>query len=463
MEKITLFQPRHNNAPQEGKGNIYLPSSLIVVAARLLKAGVDLDIQDGNFRPLSTENSNIGINVVGAPYIPIIIEINNRIKKTLGRDAKTILGGRVISGLSKDQFATLFGAGVYNGNDDNVLKKQLGLELRSLPAPDETSQISAYEKISDANFYEYLSHEFCLYLSQGCKYACEFCAADHTARDPETGKSTPVKERYRNLSVVEDELKYMLDRAKRLNIRGFEIYLSNLDLFQTPQKLRQFAEIIIALKKSNPGFEIIMRGLSTAKAFMETYRKDKSIIGKMADAGLWSIGFGVDGISKQVWKSIKKGHNQKDECIDAIRLTREEFNIMPEVFMVVGHSEDTPETMDEDIDFLLDMSEKFQAPPRPYVAKNTIPGNAGWSNPANKDTVEKFIRHPEYFQVLDYAALPSSLTHPDPQMRLHIEKAYKMMTSIPGNTTNIIYPLFPDIDERTSEIHRRLNLGKTDR
>lgn len=463
MEKITLFQPRHNAAPEHGKGNIYLPTSLLMAASRLMKAGVEPDIQDGNLRPLDIQNSDLGLSLVGAPYIPIAIEIKKMVQAALGDNARFFLGGQVVSGLSKDQFARLFGKNAYDGNSDQVLAAELRFDSRTLPVPEETSLIPAYEKISDEDFHEYLSHEFCLYLSQGCKYSCSFCAAKRTSRDPLNGKINRVKECYRSLPLIEEELKYLVDRAKRLNINSFEIYLSNLDLFQTPQKLKRFAEIVSNIKKENPGFKISLRGLSTTKAFMQTYHHDQSVIRAMKDAGLWSIGFGVDGISKIVWRQIKKGHNQKDECIDAIRITRREFNIMPEVFMVVGHGSDTPQTMLDDVEFLLDMSEHFQAPPRPYVAKNLIPGNSGWADPANREAVEEFIHHPEYFRMLDYAALPSPLTHPDPQMRAQIEKAYRMMTDIPGNTTNIIYPVSPDLDPRSAEIHRRLNRGKSDR
>lgn len=365
--------------------------------------------------------------------------------------------------MTENQFGRLFATNTYNGNDDAVLKKLLGLELRALPTPEETSLIPFYEKVPDEDFKQYIEHEFCLYLSQGCKYGCEFCAANRTFCDPVTGEVTKVNERYRNLNIIEDELKYMVTRAQKLGISSFDIYLSNLDTFQTPQKLKEFAAIVNNIKKANPGFTFKMRGLSTAAAFMETYRDNKDVITFMVDAGLWSIGFGVDGTSKEVWKSIKKGHNQINECIEAIKLTREEFNITPEVFMVVGHANDTPETLRDDVEFILDMAEYYGAAPRPYVTKSIVPGNTGWRDPKNAAYVEKFIEHPEYFQALDFCALPTSLTHPNAEMRVHIEKSFVMLTNIAGNTTNIVYPFSPDVDERTNRTHGRLNRGKFDR
>ena len=131
--------------------------------------------------------------------------------------------------------------------------------------------------------------------------------------------------------------------------------------------------------------------------------------------------------------------------------------------MVIGHEKDTPETMKDDVEFVLDMADRYGAIPRPYVAKSIIPGNTGWNDPANSKYVETLIRNPVYFQALDFAALPCALTHPDTEMHRHIEHAYTMMINVPGNTTNMVYPIAPEIDQRTAEIHRRLNRTKFDR
>lgn len=465
MNKVTLLQPRHSLAPQKGQGQIYLPSSILTAASRIIAAGGHVEIQDANMRPPEFTNPIVASNVVGAPYIPIVIEMKKQITAALGPNAQYILGGQAISGLTPDQFQRLFDKNTFDGNDDATLKKLLGLQLRKMPAPEETSLIPAYEKISDEDFQEYLQHEFCLYLSQGCRFACDFCAANRNRpyRDPITGKVAKVKERYRNLEIIDEELKYMIERAKRLGINSFEIYLSNLDTFQTPKKLKQFAHIMQEIKRANPGFTFKMRCLATAEHFMKTYKDDKDTITAMVDAGLWSIGFGVDGTSREVWKSIKKGHNKLDECIESIRLTRKEFGITPEVLMVVGHKKDTPKTLIDDVEFSLDMVENFGATIRPYVAKDMVPGNSGWADPKNHHRVEMLMQHPEYFQALDFSALPTALTHPNKRMHIHIERAFTMMTNIPGNTTDLIYPISAEINQRTAQIRHRLNRGKFDR
>lgn len=70
----------------------------------------------------------------------------------------------------------------------------------------------------------------------------------------------------------------------------------------------------------------------------------------------------------------------------------------------------------------------------------------------------------EYFQALDYAALSTSLTCLDSEISLQVERAYIIITKIPGNTTEIVYPEFaPEINDQLSQIHKRLNLGRFDR
>ena len=140
----------------------------------------------------------------------------------------------------------------------------------------------------------------------------------------------------------------------------------------------------------------------------------------------------------------------------------QEFNITPEVLMVFGHAQDTEKSLQKAVVFTLDMVEKFGAVPRPYIAKDIVPGNSGWHDPKNASRVETFIQHPEFFQALDFSALPSSLTHPDPALRQLAAKFFMMITSITQNTTQVVYPFSPDIDEETAQMYRQLNIGRYD-
>ncbi len=472
MLEISLVQPSHNNSPAEGEGHIYCPSSLLVAGARIMAAGGDVDFQDGNLRSVDLKRDVIGVNVVGAPYIPIVLQLRDRIKSVVAKDFKLLLGGQVVDGLAAQEFndgkpskdfVQLFGPNVFNGNDDETLKRVVGLQLLYLPPPEKTSLIPAYEKISDADFEKYMRHEFSLYLSQGCKYRCEFCAAKHTIKNPVTGELISVKEQYRHLAIVEEELKYMVERAQRLGITSFDIYLSNLDIFQTPEKLKEFARIVVGIKRQYADFTFRMRGLSTTGEFMKVYRTDRDVIQLMVDAGLWSIGFGVDGTSSEVWKACQKP-NSLNDCIDAIRLTRNEFDIIPEFFMVVGHPADTLDTLADAVMFAQFMQEKYGAVPRPYVAKSFVPGSPGWHHPVNRSTIDFLLQHPEYFQCFEYAAYANPITHHgNVEMIKPINNAYRQLLEIGGNTTRPVYPLSPENSSEENEWIMRVNLGQYDR
>ena len=73
--KIDLIQPRHNYAPKEGVGHIYMPTSLLTAGARLLNAGIDVTFHDENLRPLEVSSNYVGFNLLGAPYIPEVIKL----------------------------------------------------------------------------------------------------------------------------------------------------------------------------------------------------------------------------------------------------------------------------------------------------------------------------------------------------------------------------------------------------
>jgi hypothetical protein len=471
MVQISLLQPRHTYAPEEGEGQVYLPNSLLTAAARIMHAGGDVvDIQDANLRPWHSHADIIGVNLLGAPYIP---EVREKIAKVLGPTIPLAVGGQVINGLvvkdkfgmTKDrtQLTRLFGSSVINGNDDREMTAALGIDSMSMPALAETSVVPAYERIGDEDMKKYLSKEFSFHLSQGCKWFCKFCAAVRTMKDPLSGVATNVTESYRRPSVLERDFRYLLERAERLELSRLDIYLSNLDVFQTPAKLLEFAEIVKAMRQSHPGISVGMRALSTVSSFLEVHERHPEVIAAMVEAGFHTAGFGIDGMTPKIWASVRKGHNTENKCLDAIRIAREEYGITPEILMVFGGEEETEDSLKKALTFTADMVKNFGAVPRPHVSKDLVPGNELWRKKENAERVEELIKHPEYFQALDFTALPSGISHPDESLRRLVATYYIELTQISGNATELVYPISPEMDEETKALHRRLNIGKFDR
>ena len=461
--KIDLVQPRHNYAPKEGVGHIYMPTSLLTVGARLLNAGAEVTFHDENIKPLEVSSDYVGFNLLGAPYIPEVIKLQEKIRQEQGE--KTFLvGGQVVSGLSQNQLERLLGTSTHNGNDDSTLAKVLGIDEKALVSPEKTSLIPAYERLGDEAMKEYLSREFSLYVSQGCKFFCDFCAAVRTYRDPATGQTTKVKESYRDPSIIQADLSYLVGKAKSFGLGELQLYVSNLDVFQTPTQLLSFAYAVQEVQRENPDFKIALRGLATVDSFLRARENMPNSIEELVNAGFNTVGFGVDGWTKEVWTAVKKGHNTEERCLEAIRSTREDFGMTPEILMVFGHpAADTEESLRAKYQVTRMSVGAYGAVPRPHVSKDFIPGNNGWRSPEHLGAVESLLGHPEAFQSLDFTALPSPLTHPNGKIRELATKYFLKMCELPGNTTKHVKPIMPGLSPLELEAIKEFNEGRFDR
>lgn len=461
--KIDLIQPRHNYAAAEGLGHVYMPTSLLTAGARLLNAGVDVEFHDENLKPSEVSSDYVGFNLLGAPYVPEVIKLQERINEKSGEKI-FLVGGQVVSGLSPNQLKRLFGNSTHNGNDDSTLAKVLGIDERALTSPERTSLIPAYERLNDKVMKEYLSREFSLYVSQGCKFSCDFCAAVRTYKDPETGQTTKVKESYRDPSIVQADLSYLVRKAKSFGLEKLHLYMSNLDVFQTPQQLIKFAYVVQEVSQSNADFKISLRGLATVDSFLRARQNMPKSIEELINAGFNTVGFGVDGWTKEVWTAVKKGHNTEEKCLEAIRSAREDFGITPEILMVFGHpTADTEESLGAAYQVAGMVGRAYGAVPRPHVSKDFIPGNNGWRSQKHAKAIESLLRHPESFQSLDFTALPSPLTHPNERIRELATKYFLKMCELPGNTTQYVKPITPDLSKSELESIRKFNEGRFDR
>jgi hypothetical protein len=481
MEKIGFIEPRHAYAPPKGDGYVYSPTSMWTAASRVIMAGGDVGkIQDANLHPLEDPDAeHVGVGVIGAMYVP---EVREKIIKVFP-GVRPVIGGRSVTGFvgrseplltiggpsvggRKDisQFHRLFGERAVYGNDDEALALALGLDARAFPRPEHTSLVPVYERISDGDMQAYLSHEISFYLSQGCKYACTFCAADKTFKDPVTGLVTKAEERYRDGDVLRRDMDYLIKRAEGFGLKRLDMYLSNLDLFQTPERLGAFARIILELRKERRDFGMGMRALATAKEFIATHESSPQVIHDMMNAGLHTVGFGVDGATPQQWQAIRKGHNSSHTCLEAVRIAREVYGLTPQALTVFGFDSEreTPDYLEASYDYLKLMVEKYGAVPRTHVAKEFLPGGEGWKQPANQQKIEFLMQHPEYMQALDITALPSSITHPSVEFRQRVWDWCWKFNELEGNATRVTYPIDPECDDAENERRRQENLGRYD-
>jgi len=232
-------------------------------------------------------------------------------------------------------------------------------------------------------------------------------------------------------------------------------------------KIMKVRSSVKKICKDNQGFRIGTRGLATVPFFIKYKDKFADVFHELVESGFHTIGFGVDGWDNKLWKELRKGNTQ-DDCIEAIRSAKEDFGMTPEILMVFGHdlgngTKDTVESLEGAYAICNEMAERYGAIPRPHISKSIIPGNEGWLRPENADIVDLLIEHPEAFQSLDFTALPSALTHPDSTIRELASRYYLKICSIPGNTTQHVKPITPDMSQQEIEEVRQYNIGRYDR
>lgn len=443
IKRIQLIQPRHIYAPDPNEktfGHIYLPTSLISVASVLHNGDIEFDFIDENITPNYEISNIVGINLLGAPYIPVVRIFEKKLQEKYGPDYILFIGGQIVNGLTVYDFKSLFSTRVFNGN---IYKTLFDFFDKPLPQfkEDKTPHIPVYNLISDEFFKEYLGREISFYLSQGCKYSCTFCSAERTKTN--NGIIERASEKYRDIDIAIKDLEYLILKSKSFNLNSLSIYLSNLDLFQTPSKLYEFA---IRVKKiiTEHEFTFRFRGLATVDSFLKLHKNHSELINLLTEIGLERVGYGIDGATAEVFKKTKKPQTAQ-MCLDAIRLTSE-YQIIPETLMVFGHNnKENEDSLIKAVEFSSQMLHKYNSYPRPHISKDIVPGNNGWADIKNKNILHTFYKDILLFQNLDFTALPSKVTHEDDEFRDLVSKYFITICELPMSLTQYVKPLNSDM------------------
>lgn len=470
MKDVLFMQPRHQNAPLVGTGSIYMPTAVLSVASRLLHAGQKVDFYDGNFGadlPSNFERYDmVGLHTIGPSCLSKTYELVGQIKDRYPF-ATILLGGQVINSLDKDpvgdpqNFNKLFGGRAKNGNLEATLAETLAVDPSSLPSAFSCSLVPAYAQFDSTTLKEYLNRPFSFFTSQGCKYSCSFCAAVRTREGSGSG-SVRVRETYRTPKVMREDLDYLCTRAEELGVPSLTMYLSNLDVFQTPQGLAGFLDVVSDVRGAHPKVDLRFTALSTTASFQDLKKHHPSLLHRARASGLDTIGFGVEGMSKDYWDTLRKSHNKQDDCYNAIIAAQQEFNFRPEILLTPGHPHDTKDTLDATLDYARHMKSSYGATIRPYAAKSWLTGNSGWFSPAYAREVNTVLRHPELFQNLDINALQSKLVEPDHAKRKLVNDTYISLCALSEGAAQPLLPIELGMSPQKLAHVRIFNEGKYD-
>ncbi len=238
------------------------------------------------------------------------------------------------------------------------------------------------------------------------------------------------------------------------------MYISNLDLFQTPHKLHEFADTLDKLKRESPGFTFGMRGLATTVAFINCLRQHPCTLEAIQKAGLHTVGFGIDG-TEATWAAMNKKHNQEENTMPAI-LGCIEHHITPEILMVIGHPHETAVDMGAAFQITKKLSEEHGAVSRPHVWK-PLPGSDFWQDYARSTMMDLLVQKPDAFTAFDVLAAPSPVSHAQEETRRIVGRYFEQYLALPTNKTAAVHPLGWWLSPEEERANREWNKGKLDR
>jgi len=409
--KTVLFQPRYPH----GKSQVYLPGGLMNLGSRLIRAGIEVSFFDLNLTVLDSvevctdlvQSDIIGFSVLGHPYIPIVIE-NIKMFRARGFSQRVLVGGEGVVRLQTVDFLRWFGVlgdvvqiknikaepnhGIV---EDADLRHALGIS--ELASQFETSMTPMLKRLPEPTRRAYLTSEFSLFLSNGCKFPCEFCSADKNRT-----------EQYRTIDSVRDEIEYICWYFKSIEHTELRIYLSNLDAFQNPKQLEPRLKAIADVCRM---YHITphVRCLATSRCTFQAVDTDRGLPKRLHSFGLRVVAFGADGADEETWKREGKLHNKLSEINDVV-LMMQRAGILVELLMVIGFQKDKLKALWHDICFSFRKAREG-AVIRPYLGKSRTPSAPGRWMSGQKE-VEACRRNPKLLLHLDFAMIASRVSHP---------------------------------------------------
>ena len=428
---MTLFQPRYPH----GRIQTYMSGSLMNLGSRLLSCGVDVSFADLNHTTLDSSGTqekvrrsdHVGFTVLGPPYIPTIAR-NIATLRDSGFAKPILLGGEGVTRLRSSDFSAWFDyPDVQQHRTDEDVVDALGLSARSLPSMFDTSMRPMLERLSEEERRRYLTSEFSLFISYGCKFNCRFCAA-----------AKAMRERYRDLAGLEDEVEYICHYLDSIGHPVLRVYLSSLDIFQTAENLDQYLATVSRICRKYR-LQLDARGLATSRCTVEACRADPELPRRLAGYGLTMVSFGADGADEETWARENKKHNTVSELVEAVRFMRA-GKITPELLMIFGFPEDRWKQVWTAIKFSLKHAMKGVII-RPYLAKSVTPSGF-WED--DNTQVQAFVQNRDLLIKLDYAMLGSAETHPSWWQRQMVNIAYLgIISSLTPLRLCGTRPLFP--------------------
>lgn len=417
-----------------GKSQVYLGTSLIHVAYICKKLGYNVEIMDLNIQTLEDVKKKIpkadwvGTSIIGVPYIPVAIRLARIVTRY---DKQLLIGGQCIEHLRREEFHALFkNTSAIQITSTEDLAEALDIFISAFPRDAHVSLETGLHLLPEELLDAYLRHEMTLPIGQGCAYKCKFCAARKQQ-----------EETFVAIDIFRDYLEYLAMSARKRGIKTLNFYATSLDFFQNPETVAVYLREIETVSRLS-GVTIRVRCLSCMLSFLRAAKKIRNFGDVLKHAGIWSIGFGVDGVDPTVWKAQDKRQNKITQVTSCLELCTF-YKIRAEILLVMGFPEDTLESLTNMIETARQLVKRYPAIVlRPYLAKSFIPGNTGWHT--EKSRIAQILARPKLFYNLDFCAIGTPLTHPDMLHRYLSNAAYLYLCARYGMTGQCVTsPLLP--------------------
>jgi radical SAM superfamily enzyme YgiQ (UPF0313 family) len=354
----------------------------------------DCQLHDLRLNKKISEFDSVGIAVMGAQNIAPAYRVFNYLGNNLPTD-RIYVGGQGVEKLNPAEFNYIF-PGAHQ-----VLRT---IFTQTLGYMDVVICRQA-DKFSEADLRIYLSNELTLPFSQGCMFGCNFCGAQIQQRE--------------KFFDTRSNLEYLMQKAKNFGLTELDFYCTSLDFFQQALPggnlalLIEKLESIIELREKF-GIKLKLRALTRADSYNAAVRSE-GILDLVKKAGFFKFGFGADGAaSVELLRAMSKGTNTlRSEILTAFTHAQKN-GFVPEILYVFGIPEDDEETLCKTKDLCVSLLEEFPSSQyRGFPAKNEIPGNLNWKNPAwhQSEAYQRLLTHPDLFTNLGFETLANIVSH----------------------------------------------------
>lgn len=243
-------------------------------------------------------------------------------------------------------------------------------DLNSLPFP-AYDVCFPHEKVYYGSAPYWEKPESWLLISRGCRHNCSFCC------NPLFNHQLP---RFMSPSRVKEELQIIKNREIK------HVYLYSDELIGASPVDDKWFESVCA-EIADVGLTYKVQGRCNRKLEESTFEAAK-------EAGIKSIGWGVESLSSKILRNFNKGIEPEDAW-NALRMAKK-YGIINWVFIIVGGVEETADDFEETRKGLLEMKKEGLIGGGQTAVMTVEPGSRLWDRALNEGWIsnsEQVLSH----------------------------------------------------------------------